>query len=130
MAKEFRRNQPTDELKAEIARSRDRVTRDLCRVRNELDFGRKIRRSFQQQTMTWIAAVAIVGALIAIAPMRRKKFPVPVKSGTKVPNKLLGTGFALGLIKIAASLIRPAVVGFVTQKMRDYAGGTRPTRRL
>ena len=45
MAKEPRREQPSSELKAEIARSRDRFARDLRVFRREIDIPRRIKRS-------------------------------------------------------------------------------------
>jgi len=73
MAEKSGRNKSIDELRAEIAGSRERVGRDLCGLRHELDFPAKLRRSFREQTVSWITAAAAVGALIALAPMRRKK---------------------------------------------------------
>jgi len=51
----------TDELKVEIVGRGERVERDLRGLRYELDFRRKIKRSFQQQTVAWITAAAVVG---------------------------------------------------------------------
>ena len=46
MAKEPRRNKPIDELRTEIARSRERVARDLRGLRYELDFYKESNREF------------------------------------------------------------------------------------
>ena len=56
MAKEPRANKTTDELKLEIARSRERVGRDFRGLRYELDFPGKIRRSLRNHTAAWITA--------------------------------------------------------------------------
>src|SRR5436309_1358986 len=119
MAKESGRDKPTDELKTEIVRSRERVTRDLRGLRYELDFPRKIRRSFQQQTVAWITAAAIVGVLLVVLPMRKKKIYVNAKkSGKKA--KLLEVGFALGALRIAATLLKPVIVSFVSKQIAGY----------
>src|SRR5205814_5579345 len=110
MAEKPERNKSSDELRAEIAGSRERVGRDLRGLRHELDFPAKFRRSFREQTVSWISAAAAVGALIALAPMRKKKMYVDLKSGRKANKKLVETGFALGALKIGASLVRPAIV--------------------
>lgn len=68
-----------NELKGEIADSRRRVTGELQGLRYELDFPAKFRRSFRKQTGSWISAAAAVGALIALAPMRKKKVYVDAK---------------------------------------------------
>ena len=83
MAKKPRPNKPADELKLEIARSRDEVARDLRALRYELDIPRRIRRSFREQTAVWIGAAAVVGTLIVLLPLRRKKVYVDLASGDK-----------------------------------------------
>ena len=121
MAKKSRNDQSLDELKREIARSRDRVGHDLFVLRRELDFPRRIKRSFQQQTVAWVTAVVVIGALVVFLPMRRKKIYVeakPDKKGRK--NKLLEAGFALGALKFAGTILKPVVVSFIAKKMRGY----------
>jgi hypothetical protein len=125
MAETPGRNKSIDELRAEIAGSRERVGRDLCGLRHELDFPAKLRRSFREQTLSWITAAAAVGALIALAPMRRKKIYVHAKSSRKTQKKLVETGFALAALKVVASLARPVVVEFVKNRLTDFAGKSR-----
>src|SRR2546429_7599819 len=54
MAEKSGRNKSIDELTAEIAQSRERVTRDLRGLRYEVDFAAKFRRSFREQTISWL----------------------------------------------------------------------------
>src|SRR5712675_2055464 len=114
-----------NELRTEIAGSRQRLSRELQGLRYELDFPAKFRRSFRKQTVSWLSAAAAVGALIALAPMRKKKIYVDAKGGSKSQKKLVETGFALGLLKIAANLARPAVVEFVKTRLTDLGGRSR-----
>lgn len=119
MAKEFGRNKSADELKAEIARSRDRVAREFRGVRSELDISRKLRRSFRQNTGLWIGAAMAVGTIVMLLP-RKKKVYVDVGSGGgkgRTKSKLLETGFLLGALRIAATLLKPTITRFVMQKM-------------
>src|SRR5213079_82587 len=113
MAETPGRNKSIDELTAEIVSSRERVGRQLRGLRHELDFPAKLRRSFREQTVSWITAAAAVGALIVLLPVRRKKIYIDKKSGGRSKNTLLETGFALGALKIAASLVRPVIVELV-----------------
>jgi hypothetical protein len=123
MAKEPRHEQSADELKIEIARSRDRVSRDLRVFRREIDVPRRIKRSFQRQTGAWITAAVVVGALLIVLPARRKVVEVEAKPRNKGKQpKLLEAGFALGVLKFAATLLKPMIVSFVTKKMRGYTG--------
>src|ERR671936_2026216 len=107
MAEKSGRNKSIDELTAAIELSRERVGRDLCGLRHELDFPAKFRRSFRQQTVSWISAAAAVGALIALAPMRKKKIYVDAKGRRKTDKKLMQTGIALAAMKLVTSLVRP-----------------------
>src|SRR4029453_5740047 len=125
MAEKSRHDKSIDELRAEIAGSRERVGRDLCGLRHELDFPAKFRRSFREQTVSWITAAGAVGAVIALAPMRRKKIYVDAKSSRKSQKKLLETGFALVGLKVVASLARPVIVEFEKNRLTGFAGKSR-----
>jgi hypothetical protein len=125
MAEKSGHDKSIDELRAEIAGSRERVGRDLCGLRHELDFPAKFRRSFREQTVSWLTATAAVGALIALAPMRRKKIYVDAKSSRKAQKKLVETGFALAALKVVASLARPVIAEFVKNRLTDFAGKSR-----
>ena len=105
-----------NELKTEIAGSRQRLSRELQGLRYELDFPAKFRRSFRKQTGSWISAAAAVGALIALAPMRKKKVYVDARSRHKGDKKLMQTGLAMAAIKLVGNLARPLVMEFVKRR--------------
>src|SRR5438552_3395509 len=125
MAEKSGHDKPIEELRAEIARSRERVGRDLRGLHYELDFPAKLQRSFREQTVSWISAATAVGALIVLLPMRKKKMYVDLKSGRKANKKLTDTGFALGALKIGASLVRPAIARLVRNRLTGVAGQSR-----
>src|SRR6266550_9385833 len=125
MAEKSAGKKSIDELRAEIAGSRERVGRDLGGLRHELDFPAKFRRSFREQTVSWITAAAAVGALIALAPMRKKKIYVDAKSSRKSQKKLVETGFALAALKVVAGLARPVIVEFVKNRLTGFPGKSR-----
>jgi hypothetical protein len=129
MVEKSGRNKSVDELTAEITESRERVRRDLRGLQYELDFPAKFRRSFRRQTGSWMTVAGAVGMLIALAPMRKKKIYVDAKSGRKSQKKLVETGFALALLKIAANMARPAIVEFVKNRLSDFAGQSRWSRK-
>src|SRR5205807_2980820 len=128
MAETPGRNKSIDELTAEIVSSRERVGRELRGLRHQLDFPAKFRRSFREQTVSWITAAGAVGALIALAPMRRKKIDVDAKNSRKSQKKLIETGFALAALKVVASLVRPVIMEFVKNRLTDFAGRPRGKR--
>jgi hypothetical protein len=125
MAEKSGHNKATDELKAEIALSRERVSRDLRGLHHELDFPAKIRRSFQAQSLSWITAAAAVGALVVLVPVRKKKIYVDANTGRKSRKRLVETGFALGALKIAAGLLRPVIVDLIKNRLTGSAGRSR-----
>jgi len=125
MAEKSGRNKSIEELTAEIGQSRERVSRDLRGLKYEVDFPAKFRRSFREQTVSWLSAAAAVGALIALAPMRKKKVYVDAKRGRKSQKKLVENGVALGMLKIAANLVRPVIVEFVKNRLTDFGGRSR-----
>ena len=110
-----------DELKGEIAGSRERVARELQGLRYELDFPAKFRRSFRKQTGSWISAAAAVGALIALAPMRKKKVYVDARGQRNRDRKLIETGLAMAALKIVGNLARPVIMEFVKNRF-FYSG--------
>jgi hypothetical protein len=125
MAEKSGRNKSIDELRAEIELSRERVGRDLRGLHHELDFPAKFRRSFREQTVSWITAAAAVGTLIALAPMRKKKIYVDAKGRRESTKKLAETGFALAALKVGASLVRPVIVEFVKNRLTNFPGKPR-----
>jgi hypothetical protein len=120
MAKKPGRNDTTDELRAEISGSRERLARDLRGLRYELDFPRKIKKSFQQQTVAWITAAAVVGALLILLPMRKKKIYVDAKTGDEKKKRMLEAGFLLGALKIAATLLKPTITSYLKSRIELY----------
>ena len=119
------KSESIDELTAQIARSRERLGRDLRGLRYELDFPAKFRRSFRQQTVSWISAAAAVGALIALAPMRKKKIYVDAKGRRKTDRKLMQTSVALAAMKLVENLARPVIVELVKNRLFASDGRSR-----
>jgi len=110
-----------NELKGEIAGSRQLLANELRGLRYELDFPAKFRRSFRKQTGSWLGAATAVGALIALAPMRKKKVHVEAKSRRKGDKKLLETGLAMAALKLVGNLARPVIMEFVKNRF-FYSG--------
>lgn len=110
-----------NQLKTEIAGSRERLSCELQGLRYELDFPAKFRRSFRKQTGSWIGAAAAVGAVIALAPMRKKKVYVDARSRRKGDKKLMETGLAMAAIKLVGNLARPVIMEFVKNRF-FYSG--------
>src|ERR1700724_259642 len=124
MAKESGNDEPAEELREKSARSRERLTRDLRGLRYELDFPRKIRRSFQTQTVLWLAAAVAAGLLFTVLPGRKRKVYVGLKSARKSTGRLLEAGFLLGVLEITANVLKPVIVSFLKKKVSAFASGS------
>jgi hypothetical protein len=129
MAKESGSDEPPEELREEIARSRELVARNLSGLRYELDFPRKIRRSFQTQTVLWLAAAVAAGLLFTVLPGRKRKVYVGLKSARKSTGRLLEAGFLLGVLEITANVLKPVIVSFLKKKVSAFASGSRRLRK-
>ena len=129
MAEKSERNKSTDQLRTEITRSRERVVCDLRGLHYELDFPAKLQRSFRERTVSCLAAATAVGTLIVLLPTRKKKMYVDLKRDRKANKKLVEAGFALGALKIGASLVRPAIVELVKNRLTGVASQPRARSR-
>ena len=124
------------ELRQQAAHSRDRLARDLEGLRYELDFPLKFRKSFQRQTVLWIGAAIVVGVIFAVMPAREKKVYVRGRKGKSDEKRmgeeqkkgLIGAGLAMGALRLAATLLKPALMKYATDRMGSYAAGRGPGR--
>jgi hypothetical protein len=124
MAKDPGQENSLHRLRQEVAHSRDRLARDLSGLRYELDFPLKFRKSFQRQTVVWITAAVVLGVVFAVMPARTKKLGMKAKTRSDPKEGILGAGLALGALKLAVTLLRPAVTNFISKKMSGYPPGT------
>ena len=125
MAKNSQHNKSATELTDEIERSRQRVTRNLASLRDELDLPTKIRRSFRRQPAVWIVAAVAFGLVLTAISTRKKRAYVGAKGGARSKKQLLEAGFLLGALKIAATVFKPVIVPFLQQKVSEFSGRSR-----
>ena len=126
MAKKSR-NKSKAELTQHISRSREDLTLRLNRVREEADLSKKIRRSVRREPIPWIVGAIAVGLIITGIVTRKKKVIVDAtRRGSKTKSALLETGLVLGVLRIAATLLKPVVMKFVEDKFRGYASRRPP----
>jgi hypothetical protein len=132
MAEKSGQEKSLGDLRQQIAHSRDWLARDLSGLRYELDFPLKFRRSFQRQTLVWIAAALVLGVALAVMPARTKEIRVNAKGTSRRKQQkegILGAGLALGALKVAATLLKPVVIGFIQKKMGGISSVPRPARK-
>ena len=123
MAKKPGQTKSLHQLRQEVAHSRDRLARDLSGLHYELDFPLKFRKSFQRQTVVWITVAVVIGVVFAVMPARTKNLPMKAKTRSDPKEGILGAGLALGALKLAVTLLKPAVTNFISKKVSSYAAG-------
>lgn len=134
MAKESRPKKSLGELRQEIAHSRDRLARDVTGLKYELDIPLKFRKSVQRNTGVWISGAAVLGVLFTFLPKRRGKVKVDAKlsgksKGEEQKKGLVGAGLALGILKFAATLAKPAVISYFSRRMGGGGPGLNRSMR-
>lgn len=120
MAQRTGQTKSLSEVRQEIAHTRDRLAREVGGLRYELDFPLKFRKSFQRHTGVWVSAVAVLGLIVTGVPRRKK---VVVESnrrhtdGETKKKRILEAGLTMTALRLAATLLKPALTRYVTTKL-------------
>jgi hypothetical protein len=128
MAKTTRNNKSPAELRNQVVRSREQLARDVTRVRQELNFPKKIRRSFEAHPATWIVVLIAAGLATATLLSRKKKVYVDPKKSRRSKDSFIQAGFALGVLRIAANLAKPYIESLVARKFGSSTSNQRPAK--
>ncbi len=139
MAQDPRQRKSLNELRQEIAHSRDRLGRELSGLGYELNFPLKFRKSFQRHAGIWISA-AVLGGVVATARGATKTKtkivyrmpwgkPAEQKKGEEQKKGLLQAGLAMGVLKFGATMLRPVVMSMITKKIGSYTSGSASGRK-
>ncbi len=128
MAEEPGKDRSLAEIKQRIERSRYDLGRDLSGLRYELDFPLRIRKSFQRNTVLWVAGAVVLGLIFTAGSKRTKKIYVDAKGRKKPRETLLEAGVLLTAAKFAASVLKPVIVSYVTHKVKGFSGSSRSKR--
>jgi hypothetical protein len=115
-------------MKDELEESRQRLTRAVRETRDQLDVPRRIRRSFQERPAVWVVGAIVVGAVVMMLPRNKTVYVAGEKNG-KGKSKILETGFLLGAARIAATLLKPAVIGFIRNRINARVRSGRTASR-
>lgn len=119
-----------NEIKQRIERSRFDLGRDLDGLRYELDIPLKIKKSFQRKTVLWIAGAVVLGLMFTVGSGRKKKIYVDAKGKRKKgAEQLAETGLLLTGVKFATSVLKPVLVNYVVQRMKNHSGAAPPPRK-
>jgi hypothetical protein len=129
MAEEPGKDRSLAEIRQRIERSRYELGRDLSGLRYELDIPLRIRKSFQRNTILWVAGAVVLGLMFTAGPRRKKKIYVDAKGRKKAKETIVETGLLLTAVKFAASVLKPVIVSYAMQKLNAYSGGLRSKQK-
>ncbi len=129
MAQKHRPDKSLDDLRQEIAHSRDRLGRDLSGLSYELDFPLKLKKSFQRQSKVWAAGAMIIGVLLSFRRGGKRTIMIEKGGGSKKGQEqkkgMVAAGLAMGGLRLVGTLLRPMVMSYLAKKVGGYAGRVR-----
>ncbi len=125
MDKEPGKDRSLAEIKQRIERSRYDLGRDLSGLRYELDIPLRVKKSFQRNTVLWVAGAVVFGLMFTAGPRRKKKIYVDARGRKKAKETIVEAGLLLTATKFAGSVLKPIIVSYAMQKMRAFSDGSR-----
>jgi hypothetical protein len=120
MAEGNRSKKSLEQLKQEVAHSRDRLAREMGGLRYELNLPLKFRKSFQRSTGSWLAVAGVLGLLFTVAP-RKKKVVVKTQLAPGEKKGFFEAGFVLTALRVIGTMLRPAITNYLASRMSANA---------
>jgi hypothetical protein len=109
-------------LKGDLASSREALTTYVGALRQDVDFGAKLKRAVQNNPFAWYAAAAMLGLLLSrIPPVARRRVVAVKKSRRDSPGEAGYAAVALTALKFALDFAKPALLRW----FKDRYLGTR-----
>lgn len=112
MADESRKQSLITELDA----ARAHVANDFIVVRRDFDVGTRLKSNYSRRPLLWVGAAAAIGFVLSrLLPSRNKGGAVRYYQAEK-PGK---AAFLLTAMKLALSLAKPAIMGFLANRIQN-----------
>ncbi|MEI8341032.1 MAG: hypothetical protein WCH43_05775 [Verrucomicrobiota bacterium] len=112
------------ELTAQLARSRRLFSRNLSRLREDLDVPAHVKRNFTNHSTAWIGGAALLGWVLSRLPGRTKELPHADDAASKPAHKKRAA-LIPGVARLLFMAARPALTAFATKKIADIASNRR-----
>lgn len=120
-----------EQLIAELARTRQAMTRDCAGIKRELDYKAKLEAAVRRKPFAWFGGAAIVGWMLAGPKTRTKHRTITkyVPQGEKVPKAQVAKsagrfgflGIILTVIRLAFPLVKPALSNYALRRLSEMA---------
>ena len=105
------------QLQAELDRARAELTRELSGLRGDLDVQSRMREAFVHHKAFWMTGAALAGWVLSRLPARKKKISFNGHTGQR---DALRAGLSATLLKVGASMIKPALTAYATRRFSEY----------
>jgi hypothetical protein len=110
-----------EKLKTELAASRSAMSVYAKALRQDLDFGAKLKRSVRNNRVVWLVGAGLLGLLLSKIPSARRKVVVKgPKLRSDAPKEAGRAAIALTILKFALDFARPVMMQWFKNR---YAGG-------
>jgi len=116
------------ELTATLAGARTQISECVDVLGRDLDFRTRARRAFARHPAVWIGVALVLGLFVSRLPFRRKKAAPTRKAAEPTIEKAGIAGLALGALKVAFNLARPALTAWATRRFAEQFDPDRNSR--
>ncbi len=114
----------SDELRRELAATRQAIHQDYTALRGELDIIGNTKRAVVQRPVKWLGGAAFVGYLLAgRRKVKTAKVDRPGKSVSQPEKRLTLFSLLFMAIRLLLPVARPALTAFATRKLEDFTAG-------
>ena len=108
-------------LIAALDRARSQLAVNAGALRDDMDVGRRARRSFARNSVAWLGGAALFGLLLAKIPARTKKVALNWRGRkAEVRESAVKAGLLIGALKIAFDLAKPQLLKWAGRRVADY----------
>ena len=107
----------------ELAISRAQFGVNKTELRDDLAFGRKLKRQLRRNPVPWFAGAAVLGLLLSkLSPMRRKVVVKPPKLRQTKAGKMGKAGIAVALLNFGLQLAKPTLLRILRDRFTSSFG--------
>ena len=107
----------------ELAVSRAQFGVNKAELRDDLAFGRKLKRQLRQNPVPWFAGAAVLGLLLSkLSPMRRKVVVKPPKLRQTKAEDMGKAGIAVALLNFGLQLAKPTLLRILRDRFTSTFG--------
>lgn len=113
-------------LIAQLAAQRTQLSQHAESVTESLDVRSRLKASFAENRVAWLAGAAFTGIVLSRLRPRRT---VKTKGESTTVKAAVGAGILLPMLKVAFDLARPTLISMFTARIADFTSRQQEPRR-